>query len=48
MEIQRYADKLEMWKLIFEDARSDVSTQQKQVQNFIVSKVDGILVRTTG
>ena len=42
--MQRYADKLGDVKLIFEDARSDVSTQQNQVQNFIVSKVDGILV----
>jgi inositol transport system substrate-binding protein len=39
-----YADKLGDVKLIFEDARGDVGRQQSQIQNFIVSKVDGILV----
>lgn len=44
--MQSYADKLGDVKLIFEDARGDVGKQQSQIQNFIVSKVDGILVAT--
>jgi inositol transport system substrate-binding protein len=42
--MQSYAEKLGDVKLNFEDARGDVTNQQNQVQNFIASKVDGILV----
>jgi inositol transport system substrate-binding protein len=42
--IQSYAKTLGDVKLNFEDARGDVAIQQNQVQNFIVSGVDGILV----
>ena len=44
--MQSYADKLGDVKLAFEDARGDVARQQNQIQNFIASKVDGILVAT--
>jgi inositol transport system substrate-binding protein len=41
-----YAEKLGNLQLNFEDARGDVGRQQSQIQNFIASKVDGILVAT--
>jgi inositol transport system substrate-binding protein len=44
--MKSYAEKLGDVKLNFEDARGDVGRQQSQIQNFIVSKVDGILVAT--
>jgi inositol transport system substrate-binding protein len=44
--MQSYADKLGDVKLNFEDARGDVGRQQSQIQNFVASKVDGILVAT--
>lgn len=42
--MQSYAETLEDVKLNFEDAQGDVARQQNQVQNFIASKSDGILV----
>jgi inositol transport system substrate-binding protein len=42
--MQSYAKTLGDVKLNFEDARGDVAIQQNQVQNFIASKVGGILV----
>ena len=44
--MQSYAKTLGDVKLNFEDARGDVAIQRNQVQNFIASKVDGILVAT--
>ena len=44
--MQSYAEKLGDVKVTFEDARGDVAKQQNQIQNFIASKVDGILVAT--
>ena len=44
--MKSYADKLGDVKLNFEDAGGDVARQQNQIQNFIASKVDGILVAT--
>jgi inositol transport system substrate-binding protein len=44
--MKSYADKLGDVKLAFEDAGGDVAKQQNQIQNFIASKVDGILVAT--
>ncbi|HEY5811974.1 MAG TPA: substrate-binding domain-containing protein [Terrimicrobiaceae bacterium] len=43
--VQSYAEKLGV-KVTFEDAGGDIGKQQSQIQNFIVSKVDGILVAT--
>ena len=43
--VQSYAEKLGV-KVTFEDAGGDIGKQQSQIQNFIASKVDGILVAT--
>jgi ABC-type sugar transport system substrate-binding protein len=43
--MKSYAEKLGDVKLNFEDARA-MGEPQSQIQNFIVSKADGILVAT--
>ncbi|MBN9134451.1 MAG: substrate-binding domain-containing protein, partial [Phyllobacterium sp.] len=42
--MQDYAKTLNGVKLQVEDAQNDVAKQQSQIQNFIASKVDAIIV----
>lgn len=43
-KIQAYADTLEGVDVQFEDAQSDLAKQLDQVNNFIASNVDGIML----
>ena len=42
--LEAYAEELGDVKLLIEDAQGDVSKQQSQIDNFIVSDVDGMIV----